>query len=154
MEKPQKLREYLIQCVPALQKNPDQLQIFINAGSLQTRLQANLNFQYSYSLEVIITDMGIHPDNVLVPLLAWLKVHQTDLAEDAIQFEADIIKHDLIDFSLTVPLTEGVLVNTNEDGNYLTDHIDEPVPEYNLPDPALFKALLADGALMTRGYSE
>lgn len=154
MKKPQQLRQYLLNCVPDLQKNPDQLQIFIDAGNLQTRLQTSLHFEYQYTLNVILTDLGIHPDNILVPLLAWLKANQPDLTEDSIKFEADVINHKLIDLSLTVPLTERVIVTQNADGNYTTDHPDEPVPEYNLPDPGLFKALFANDELMTDGYSE
>lgn len=151
MKKPHQLREYLLNCVPALKDNPEQLQIFIDQGSLKARLQGSLSFEYRYTLQVIITDMAIHPDNVLVPLLAWLKANQTDLAEDYIKFEADVIDKDKIDFALTVPLSESVIVNTNEDGNYTTEHLDEPVPEYNLPAPATFTSLYANGENLTDG---
>lgn len=149
MKKSSELREYLLVCVPELASHPQKLQVFIDAGTLQSRLQNNLHFEYQYTLNVIITEMTTHADNVLVPLLAWLRKNQTDLAADAVRFEADILDHTTVDFSLTVPLTERVLVQTNEEGNYTTEHLAEPVPEYNLPEPARFKELFAHGQLMT-----
>lgn len=141
MRKPQELREYLLASVHDLKKNPDKLQVFIDQGNLQSRLQASLHFEYQYTLNLIITDLADHTDVVLVPLLAWVKHHQPEMEDDAIQFEADIIDHRKIDLSITLPLTERVIVNTNDQGNYTTDHQPEPVPEWNLPEPELFKTL-------------
>ncbi len=154
MKKPSELRAYLLACVPELTTNPQKLQVFIDAGTLQARLQNNLNFEYQYTLNIIVTDMAYHTDNVLVPLLCWLKVNQTDLADDAVKFEADILDNDTVDFSLTVPLTERVLVTENADGNYLTEHLAEPVPEYNLPDPVTFQVLFAHGDRITPAADE
>lgn len=150
MKKPNDLRAYLIACVPELARHPQKLQVFIDAGTLQCGLQASLHFEYQYTLNVIITDMTTHADNVLVPLLCWLKLNQIDLEADAVKFEADILDHDTVDFSITVPLTERVLVRQNDAGNYTTEHLQEPVPEYNLPEPIAFKQLFADSSLMTQ----
>lgn len=149
MKKPNQLREYLLQCIPAIKSNPEQLQIFIDAGNLQARLQENLHFEYQYTLDIIITDCAIHADNVMVPLLAWVKHAQPELADDAIRFEADIIDKDKVDLNIKIPLTERVLVTPNAEGNYTTDHPDEPEADYNLPDPALFKQLFGNGELLT-----
>ncbi len=151
MKKPAQLREYLLQCIPAIQKNPEQLQIFIDAGNLQTRLQTSLHFEYQYTLDVIITDLAIHADNVMVPLLAWVKHAQPELSDDAIRFEADIVDHDKVDLNIKIPLTERVIVTQNAEGNYTTAHPDEPVPEYNLPDPDAFLQLFANDELLTDG---
>ncbi len=149
MRKPQELRDYLLASVPELARSPEKLQIFIDRGNLQARLQASLHFEYQYTLNLIVTDLAGHSDNLLVPLLAWVKHNQPEMEADAIQFEADIIAHDKIDLSLTLPLTERVLVATNEDGNYTTEHLPEPVPEWNLPDPVLFKTLWHDNEQLT-----
>lgn len=149
MKKPQHLRSYLIESIPALTNNPDQLQIFIDTGNLAARLETNLHFEYQYTLNLICTDMGFHPNALIVPLLAWLRTHQPELAADAIKFEADILDTDKIDLSITLPLTERVLVETTTDNNYTATHLDEPQPEWVLPTPAVFRQLFADNALMT-----
>jgi hypothetical protein len=151
MKKPAALREYLTNSIPTIKNNPEQLQIFIDTGNLQARLETNLNFEYQYTLNLIMTDLAIHPNSVIVPLLAWLKHAQPDIRPDAIKFESEIISHDQIDLSITLPLTERVLVEQNEEGNFTTDHAGEPVPEWNLPDPATFVALFAKNELMTAG---
>lgn len=154
MKKPQALRKYLIESVRSLARNPEKLQVFIDAGSLQTRLQASLHFSYYYTLNIIITDFAEHPDNVLVPMLAWLKTNQTDLKDNDIKFRADILDNNKVDLSITLPLDERVLVQQNEDGNYTTEHLGEPMLEHNLPTPALFKALYGNESLLTPDYVE
>ncbi len=154
MKKPQALRAYLLQSNPHLTSNPDCLQIYINTGTISCRPQTSLHYQYEYTLNVIVTDLSSHPDCIIAPLLAWVRTHQIDLPPTAIQFEADIIDNNKIDLSITLPLSEGVLVNTTDATHYSAIHIDEPQPEYLLPDPSLFKALYADGFLMTRGYAD
>lgn len=151
MKKPNQLRQYLLDSIPAIQNNPDQLQVFIDSGNLYARLQTNLNFEYQYTLTLIMTDLSIRPDAVLVPLLAWVKYYQPDIKPDAIRFEAEVINNESVDLSITLPLTERVLVTLNEDDNYLTDHADEPVPEWNLPDPATFYILFANTEQLTPG---
>ncbi len=153
MKKPAELRQYLLNSVKALAANPEKLQIFIDSGNLQARLQGNLNFEYQYTLNLIITDFAVHTDLVLVPLLAWLKHHQPDLPDNAVTFEADVIDHQRIDLSITLPLTERVLVKQDDNGNYQTEHLPEPTPEYNLPAPALFLQLVANDELLTPGIS-
>ena len=158
MNKPTSLNQFLLASIPKLADNPDQLQIFIDSGHLSTNLETSLHFEYAYTLNLILTDLALHPDAVLVPLLAWLRTNQPDLEKSAVQFEAEVIRKDLIDLSITVPLTERVLVNLNQDQNYQVQHLEEPTFEYQLPDPALFKALFADVGtgpeLMTKGYEE
>lgn len=145
MKKPGELRQYLIACIPVLQKGPEQLQIYIDTGNLQARLETGLNFEYQYTLNIILTDLALAPDAVMVPLLAWLKHNQPDLPPDAVRFEADVIDHKKVDLSITVQLTERVLVTTDGDGNHQTVHAPEPVPEYNLPEPEAFENLFANG---------
>ena len=149
MRKPAELRDWLLASVRDLKKNPEKLQIFIDRGNLQARLQTSLHFEYQYTLNLIITDLADHTDTVLVPLLAWVKHAQPEMPDDAIQFEADIIDHRKIDMSITLPLTERVLVNSTAEGNYTTEHLGEPIPEWNLPEPVQFKTLWHDDEQLT-----
>ena len=144
MKKPNELREWLLSSVLELQRHPEKLQLFIDSGNLHSRLtnyDDNLCFEYQFDLNLIITDLSVDTDHVMVPLLYWVKHNQTDIEPDAIQFEADIIDHDRIDLSITLPLTERVIVSQTDAGNYTTEHPGEPVPEWNMPDPVLFREL-------------
>ena len=151
MRKPVKLRDWLLASVRDIKRNPEKLQIFIDRGNLQARLQDSLHFEYQYTLNLIVTDFAVSADHLMVPLLAWVNINQPEMEPDAIQFEADIIAHDKIDLSLTMPLTERVLVTQGEDGNYTTNHPAEPVPEWNLPDPEVLLQLYGNGELLTNG---
>lgn len=95
------------------------------------------------------TDLAAHPDHVFVPILAWAKTAQPEIERDAIKFKADILSNDLIDLSIDIPLTERVLVGNNDDGNYTTEHLAERQPEWNLPDPILFKELWDKNGTLT-----
>ncbi|MFN3881501.1 MAG: phage tail protein [Nitrincola lacisaponensis] len=145
MRKPAELREWLLASVRDLKNNPEKLQIFIDAGNLQARLQDSLHFEYQYTLNLIVTDFAADTDYLMVPLLAWVKVEQPEMDIDAIRFQADIIDHLTIDISITLPLTERVLVTKNDNGNYTTHHASEPVPEWNLPEPEALQELTPNG---------
>ncbi|NQZ32521.1 MAG: phage tail protein [Oceanospirillaceae bacterium] len=151
MKKPAQLRDHLLASVAHLQRNPDSLLIYIASGTLHTRLLTNLNFDYNYQLQIIVTDFAEHPNAIIVPLLAWLKHHQIDLKEQDIKFEADIIRKDLIDLQITLPLNECVIVNQDDQGRYSAEHLPEPIPEYNQPDPDPFQELFHDESNLTNG---
>lgn len=144
MRKPNELRTWLLASVRDLACNPEKLQIYIDEGNLNTHLQTSLHFEYAYTLNLIVTDFADDPDCLLVPLLAWLKAAQPEMAEDAIKFEADVLDHGKVDLSITLPLTERVLVNQNNQGNYHTEHPPEPVPDYNLPSASQFTEIVGN----------
>lgn len=132
MNKPSSLKQHLIAAVPELRGNPDKLLIFIDQGRIRSTTAPGLSFEYGYTLNVILTDFAGHPDAVAVPLLAWLLVNQPDLmqnlekAKDAIQFDADILANDLVDLSITLPLTERVIVKRQEGTAHSIEHVPEP----------------------------
>lgn len=132
MNKPNSLRTHLLANVPELKHSPDRLLIFIDQGRIRSTAAAGLSFEYSYTLNLILTDFGGHPDAVAIPLLAWLLVNQPELlanlerGKDAIAFEADVLDEKKVDLSLTLPLTERVIVKRREDGGLDITHADEP----------------------------
>ncbi|EPJ56354.1 MAG: hypothetical protein OFPI_00210 [Osedax symbiont Rs2] len=141
MNKPASLRAHLLANISHLKRNPDSLLIYIDAGKLSTYLQTNLNFNYQYNLQVIVTDFSEHPNAIIVPLLAWLRLNQIDLKTEDIKFEADIISNDKIDLEISFPLNECVLVSQDSEGRYSTEHLSEPVPDHNLLEPDPYKEL-------------
>ena len=131
MNKPNSLREHLLNAIQGLKKNPDRLLIFIDSGSVRC-LARGLSFEYSYTLQVLLTDFAGHPDSVFIPTLEWLRRHQPDLltnlerGKDAIAFEADIPDGGKVDMSIKLPITERVIVKRLEDGKLDISHPDEP----------------------------
>lgn len=144
MNKPNSLRQHLLSSIAELRNDPDRLLIFIENGKVRCTAAHGLSFEYEYQLELIITDYAGHPDSVMIPLLDWLRTNQHDLLanfdknKDAIQFDAEILANDLVDLSITLPLSERVIVKPVEGGlsvNHppepqLTDHL--PQQEYTL----------------------
>lgn len=132
MNKPNGLRDHLLSNVPGLKKNPDRMLVFIDSGSVRCTAVKGLSFEYTYTLQVIMTDYAGHPDSVFIPVLEWLRRHQPELltnlerGKDAIAFEADILDGGKVDMSLSLPLTERVIVKRQDDGTLDVTHPDEP----------------------------
>ncbi|MGF6091120.1 phage tail protein [Pseudomonas sp. 18173] len=141
MNKPDSLKAHLLATVAELKHNPDRLLIFIDNGKIRCTTAATLSFEYSFDLQVILTDFAGHPDSVMLPLLGWLSVHQSELLEnlskaaDGIQFEADILDNSKVDLSLTLPLTERVVVGKDDQGNTTICHPGEPQRAADFLDP-------------------
>ncbi len=139
MNKPESLRAHLLAAIPELKRNPDRLLVFIDNGSLRSTAAPDLSFEYSYTLNLILTEFAGHPDAVAIPLFAWVLVNQRELMEnqekgrDAIKFEADILDNSKVDLSITLPLTERVIVKQQADGTLDVDHPEEPQLEPYYP---------------------
>lgn len=142
MNKPESLRAHLLATVAELKHNPDRLLIFIDNGKVRCTAAASLSFEYGFDLQIILTDYAGHPDSVMLPVLGWLSVHQSELLEnlnkstDGIRFEADILDNSKVDLSLTLPLTERVVVGKDDDGNTTIKHPGEPQRVAAFLDPA------------------
>ncbi|MBH3353971.1 phage tail protein [Pseudomonas stutzeri] len=132
MNKPNSLRAHLLAAVPELHKNPDRLLVFIDNGTIRSTAAHGLSFEYSYTLNVILTDFAGHPDAVAIPLLAWVMVNQHELlanlekGKTAIAFEADVLDNSKVDLSIKLPLTERVVVKKQATGALDVTHPAEP----------------------------
>ncbi|CAD0322577.1 phage tail protein [Xanthomonas hortorum] len=132
MIKPASLRAHLVAALPDLARDADRLLVFIDAGSLVSTFQPGLSFEYQYTLNLILTDYAGHPDSVMLPLLEWVQVNQSELLSNParrgdIAFEADILANDAVDLSIKLPLTERVVVTAKDGGGYDMTHAPEPV---------------------------
>lgn len=133
MKKPESLRDHLLAAIPEFRRNPDRLLVFVDNGSMRSTAAPGLSFEYSYTLNIILTDFAGSPDAVAIPLFAWVLVNQRELMEnlekgrDAIKFEADILDNSKVDLSITLPLTERVIVKRLDDGTLQVSHPAEPV---------------------------
>lgn len=139
MIKPDSLRKQLTDALAELRRDPDKLQVYIDAGAIVSTGVPNLSFEYRYTLNVLITDYAGHPDSVMVPLLAWVAINQPELLHNrdqqrnGIGFEADLLDQGRVDLSIEIPLTERVGVHPRAGGGYNVEHYPEPEPEAGWP---------------------
>lgn len=136
MYKPKSLRKALTDAVPVLARNPEMMRIFIDNGKLASTLAASLSFENQYTLNVVVTDFTGDIELLLVPIQAWLRIHQADIMttdegrKKGFTYFADINSNDSADISISLMLTERTLVR--EDGDKL--HV-ESVPEPQSLEP-------------------
>lgn len=132
MNKPESLRAHLLATVADLKHDANRLLIFIDNGKVRCTAANTLSFEYSFDLQIILTEFAGHPDSVILPILGWLSVNQSELLEnfdkvkDGIQFEADILDKNKVDLSITLPLTERVVVGEDDQGKTTLKHPNEP----------------------------
>ena len=137
MKKPNQLRAHLLSALPELAKNPDRLLIFVDEGRMVNTLANGLSFEYRYQLNIIITDFSEDMAAVAVAVYAWLRENQSELmanldkAKDGVKFVADILDNRKVDLSITLPLTERVIVK-EQDGQAMINYPAEPA--YSRPE--------------------
>lgn len=154
MNKPESLRAHLVAAIPELKRNPDRLLVFVDNGSMRSTTAPGLSFEYSYTLNLILTDFAGHPDAIAIPLFAWIMTNQRELMEnlergrDAIKFEADILDNSKVDLSITLPLTERVIVKRQADGTLQVSHPAEPAVDDELFLVPAMRVETSDGELL------
>ena len=134
MIKPASLRAALAKALPTLRRDPDKLQVFIDQGQLVATQAASLSFEYRYRLNLILTDYAHDIDPLMVAVLAWIRQHQPELLDHALRahdiaFAVDYLNQSSCDLSITLPLTERVIVTTRQDGSHQIAHVDELLPD-------------------------
>ena len=137
MYKPESLRALMTAVNPELARDPDRLVVFIDEGSMVSTFAEGLSFEYRYTLNLVFTDYAGHPDAIMVPLLTWIKIHQSELLanpsnRERIAFEADLLSNDAVDLSIKIPLTERVGVHSRPGGGHNVEHYTEPQLEVAL----------------------
>lgn len=132
MIKPASLRAALEAALPDLKRNPDRLMVFVDEGSIRCTAAPSLSFEYTYTLQLVVTDYAEHADTIMVPVLAWIARHQPelmlnpDLGRDGMRFEADLLNHKSMDLAISLSLTERVVVADHTDGSRTATHVPEP----------------------------
>lgn len=148
MRKIDSLRELLTRAVPSLKADPSKLAIFYDRGKIASRL-GNLSFEYRYAANLVIEDYAGDPDAVMIPIIAWIADNQPELLQrqdsEPFAFEAEWLAKDLHDLSITIELTERVLVS-RVDGGVNARHLDDAIP------PDIFPG--AEGARLWNGLAE
>ncbi|MGW8136847.1 phage tail protein [Sphingomonas zeae] len=149
MKKLDALRDLLVRAVPALAADPSKLAIFVDRGRIGARA-GNLSFEYRYSVNLVIEDYAGDQDAVMVPIIAWIAENQPELLQrqdgEPFGFESEWLAKDLHDLSITIDLTERVLVNRVE-GGVTTEHLADILPPDHFPgaeDARLWTGLADD----------
>lgn len=131
MKKLTDLRDYLLSTVPELKRGPDRLHTFIENGTIEFWRGGSYSHLYRIPIRIIVTDYRGEADDIVIPVLEWLHVREPGLEErNSISFDVEVLSNEAIDLSLTVNVTERVIVK-DENGQR---HIHHVLPE---PDPAM-----------------
>lgn len=149
MDKLDRLRTVLTRAVPSIRENPDTLAIFVDRGRVAARA-GTLSFEYRYQLNLVVQDFAGSVDAIAVPLLRWIAEHQPELMQKAdsepFAFECDILSEGLQDVSITLDLTERVVVERVAEGTRLT-HLPDTLPPdvfADVGEPRLWLGLADD----------
>lgn len=141
MLKPQQLRAELASCLQWLQRNPENLQVRVQGGSIAATLATSLSHEYSYTLNLLFLDYTGDLDLIVVPIQAWLRENQPDIMATAekrrtgFTFATDFNNGGSYDFSVSLQLTERVVVNEQDGGALHVKHLPEPPLPENVTRP-------------------
>ena len=79
MKKPDSLRTHMLNAVKELQRDPDRLLIHTDNGKIRSLMSNGLSFEYEYELSFILTEYAGELDAVMIPLLDWVRINQSEL---------------------------------------------------------------------------
>lgn len=146
MKKPDSLRTHMLAAVKELQRDPERMLIFVDKGNIRCTMSNGLSYEYVYDLNFILTEFSGEPEAVMLPLLDWLRINQNELLvnleknRESIKFEAVVLDNSSVDLSITLPITERVIVKRKDDGALDISFPDEPQYE-TATEPKLFKLI-------------
>lgn len=141
MKKLEDLRGHLLANVPGLKRNPDKLLTFIEDGSIEFWSGPNLSHAYAIPVQIIVTDYAGNVDELILPILSWLKVREPGHDPmNTIRFEAELLNNNSYDIAITVNVTERVIVKATEAGL----DVEHVLPEAPMEMDATEWELIAD----------
>lgn len=121
MWKLQSLRQVIEAAAPDLQRDPDRLIVMATGGQAVSTLAGGLSFEYRYTAAITVLDYAGHTDALFVPILAWLRVHQSELLANphsqagGVEFTVEHLNTAAVDIGIRVPLTERAIVKEDPD---------------------------------------
>lgn len=121
MWKLQSLRQIIETAVPDLKRDPERLIVMANDGRAVSTLAGGLSFEYQYVAAITVLDYTGHTDALFVPILAWVRVHQSELLDNpqsqarGVEFTVEHLNTAAVDIGIRVPLTERAIVTSDAD---------------------------------------
>ena len=116
MWKLQSLRDLITSAVPELARDPERLIVMATDGKAVSTLAGGLSFEYRYTAAITVLDYTGHTDALFVPILAWVRRHQSELLanpaaqERGVEFTVEHLNTAAVDIGICVPLTERAIV--------------------------------------------
>ncbi|RXJ11460.1 phage tail protein [Lelliottia nimipressuralis] len=152
MNKPNSLRQALIDAIPQLSAHPEMLRFSVENGNIDARLSVSLSFEKKYTLKGLVKNFVGESNQLFVPLLAWLRENQPDIftldegRKNGYLFQIVMNDDESKDISFSLQLTERILV-TEENGTLRASYSPEPP----LPAPVTRpKELYINGELVSQ----
>lgn len=152
MHKLKSLRQALIDAIPQLNANPERLQMSVGSGNIDARLASSLSSEKRYVLNAKVSGFKGDSEGFFVPVLAWLRENQPDIftlddgRKNGYTFAIVLNDDATMDISISMQLTERILVS-EEQGVLHTTYSPEPP----LPEPVTRpKALYINGELVSQ----
>ena len=152
MNKPNSLRQALIDAIPQLSAHPEMLRFSVENGNIDARLSVSLSFEKKYILKGLVKNFVGESNQLFVPLLAWLRENQPDIftldegRKNGYLFQIVMNDDESKDISFSLQLTERILV-TEENGTLRASYSPEPP----LPAPVTRpKELYINGELVSQ----
>lgn len=152
MNKPNSLRQALIDAIPQLSAHPEMLIFSVENGNIDARLSVSLSFEKKYTLKGLVKNFVGESNQLFVPLLAWLRENQPDIStldegrKNGYLFQIVMNEDESKDISFSLQLTERILV-TEENGTLRASYSPEPP----LPAPVTRpKELYINGELVSQ----
>lgn len=134
MNKAKSLRIALEAALPELRNEPARLKLWVENGAVRARGTATHGFAMQYPLSVLIEEAKTDIAIIALAITRWLRVNQPDLLApngDSFQFETDILDLTTADILFTIPLTENITVDPQEDGSWTVTYLEEPDPLFD-----------------------
>ncbi|MBL5839796.1 MULTISPECIES: phage tail protein [Enterobacter] len=152
MHKLKSLRQALIDAIPQLNANPERLQMSVGGGNIDARQASSLSFEKQYVLNAKVSGFTGDSEGFFVPVLAWLRENQPDIftldegRKNGYTFAIVLNDDDTMDITISVQLTERILVSQEQGALHATYS-----PEPPLPEPVTRpKALYVNGELVSQ----
>lgn len=141
MKKLADLRNHILENVSDLKRNPDKLLSFIEDGNIEFWQGPNLSHMYTLPIRIIVTDYSGDLDHLILPILSWLSYREPGAdPQRSISFEAELLNNNSYDISITVNVTERVIVTALETG-FQTEHV-LPEPEMQMNPDAEWQIIM------------
>jgi len=122
MKKPAELRAALAAANGFIRKHPDKLSVFVDEGTVVASGGASYSHEYRYTLTLIVQDYAGSTDEIVLPILIWLRRAQPELFENParrermLALEVEMLDNNRVDLEIKLPLTERVIVTAAQDG--------------------------------------
>jgi len=114
------LRRLIETAVPELARDPERLIVMAADGQAVSTLAGGLSFEYRYTAAITVLDYTGHTDALFVPILAWVRVHQSELLDSpatqdrGVEFLVEHLNTAAVDIGIRVPLTERAIVRPDQ----------------------------------------